>query len=286
MRQLRHRHAKCAHDYDPLVSYLDDIGEYALLDQAEELALAIRIRDGDEEALHRLVCANLRFVVSVAKKYQNQGVPLADLINEGNLGLVRAARKFDGGKGVKFISYAVWWIRRAMYQALADHGNAVRIPLGRIGVAHRIRRQTNGLCHALGREPTRHEVAEDMHIDEDEVDTLLRIVSRPVSLDAPRGRAETATLLDVIPSAWDDEADEQGVADTVSCSVQQSMQQLRERERLVVRMYFGLDAADPLTLEEIGARLGIARERVRQIKERALSRLRKCAETLGAAVNP
>jgi RNA polymerase primary sigma factor len=273
----RHRHAKSADDCDSLASYLQEIGAYRMLDQSEELELATRIQAGDEDALNQLVCANLRFVVAVAKKYQNQGVPLADLINEGNLGLVRAASRFDGGKGVKFISYAVWWIRRAMLQAISDNGHAVRIPLARVGAAHRIRRRANGLRQALGREPSQHEVAEEMHIGEDEVETSFSVVSKPISLDAPRGNSATTTLLDLLPDTSDADGEEQGMADALSFPVQEAMEQLRERERYVLRLYFGFDAPNTMTLDEIAARLGITRERVRQIKDRALSRLKKAA---------
>ena len=273
----RHRHAKSADDCDSLANYLQEIGAYRMLDQSDELDLATRIQAGDEDALNQLVCANLRFVVAVAKKYQNQGVPLADLINEGNLGLVRAASRFDGGKGVKFISYAVWWIRRAMLQAISDNGHAVRIPLARVGAAHRIRRRANGMRQALGREPSQHEVAADMHIAEDDVETSLSVVARPISLDAPRGNSATTTLLDLLPDPSDDDGDEQGAAEALSFSVKEAMEQLRERERYVLRLYFGFDAPSTMTLDEIAARLGITRERVRQIKDRALSRLKKAA---------
>ena len=228
--------------------------------------------------MERLVCANLRFVVSVAKKFQNQGVALSDLINEGNLGLVRAAEKFDGTKGVKFISYAVWWIRRAIFQALAYHGRAVRVPLGRAGASHRIRRRTNAMRQELGRDPTQHEIAAEMNISEDEVETSMRISRDSLSLDAPLASGDTRKLLDYLPAELNSEQEEELAEDTLIASVEQAMGRLRVRDEQVLRLYFGFGDNEPLTLEGIGARLGITRERVRQIKERALSRLRKSAE--------
>ncbi|MEO8622414.1 MAG: RNA polymerase sigma factor RpoD/SigA [bacterium] len=263
---------------DLLSSYLKEIGTYPLLSQPEEGELSDRIRAGDRDAMQRLVCANLRFVVSIAKKYQNQGVSLADLINEGNLGLVRAAEKFDGAKGVKFVSYAVWWIRRAIHQALADHGHAVRVPLGRVGAFHRIRRRINAMRQSLGRDPTQHEIAADLNVSENEIETSIVVSLEPLSLDAPITADETGRLLDYLPAepgcAREDEAEESALG---AC-VERAMGQLRTRDAEVLTLYFGFQGNDPMTLESIAARFGITRERVRQIKERALTRLRKSPE--------
>ncbi len=263
---------------DPLAAYLHEIGSYPLLSQGEESAFARRAAAGDRASLERLVCCNLRFVVSVAKKYQNQGVSLADLINEANLGLVRAAERFDGGKGVKFISYAVWYIRRAIFQAIADHGRSVRVPLGRLGDFHRIRRSTNRMRQELGRDPTQHEVAEWLRISEEDIETSIRVSREAVSLDEPIATGERGMLLDYLAAEVTSDADEEGAARALAASVESALCGLRARDAQVLRLYFGFDGADAMTLEDIGAKLGITRERVRQIKERALSRLRKSAD--------
>ncbi len=263
---------------DLLAAYLHEIGCYLLLSQEEESALARCAAAGDRASLERLVCCNLRFVVSVAKKYQNQGVSLADLINEGNLGLVRAAERFDGAKGVKFISYAVWYIRRAILQAIADHGRSVHVPLGRLGDFHRIRRSTNTMRQELGRDPTQHEVAEWLRISEEDVETSSRVSRDAVSLDDPIATGKRGNLLDYLAAEDTSDADEEGAARALAASVERALCGLRARDAQVLRLYFGFDSADAMTLEDIGAKLGITRERVRQIKERALSRLRKSAD--------
>jgi RNA polymerase primary sigma factor len=277
MRSGSVHRSKDFHSSDPLNCYLREIRAYPLLDHPEELDLSERARAGDRNAMERLVCANLRFVVSVAKKFQNQGVPLSDLINEGNLGLVRAAEKYDGKRGVKFVSYAVWWIRRAIMQALADHGRAVRVPIDRSGAFHRIRRRTNVMCQELGREPTPHEIATELHISEDEVETSRLILRESLSLDAPLDFGERGKLLDSLPAELDSEQEKQA-EEARAASLEQAMGCLRPRDEQVLRLYFGFGYNEPLTLEDIGAQLGITRERVRQIKERALSRLRKLAQ--------
>jgi len=257
-----------------LDQYLKEISQYPLIDRAEEVRLAIAIRRGEEEALNKLVRSNLRFVVSVAKKYQNQGVPLSDLINEGNLGLIRAGHKFDETKGIKFISYAVWWIRQAILQALAEQSRIVRVPLNRAGALHRIGRRSSALLQELGREPTVEEIAEELEISREEVERTLAISQSHLSLDAPVTPGEDNRLLDYLPDQYspgpEDEAYERALRETV----EDSLSTLKEREAKILRLYFGLDDQDPMTLEEIGALLGITRERVRQIKEKALLRLR------------
>ncbi|HLB54389.1 MAG TPA: sigma-70 family RNA polymerase sigma factor [Gemmatimonadales bacterium] len=254
--------------------YLREISRYPLIPQEEEVALARRIRTGEEEALDKLVRSNLRFVVSVAKKYQNQGVSLSDLINEGNLGLIRAAHKFDETKGIKFISYAVWWIRQAILQALAEQSRIVRVPLNRAGTLHRITRRSSVLLQELGREPTPAEIAEGMDIDMEEVEKTLSISQNHVSLDAPLAPGEDNRLLDYIPDNQNPGPDAETFEHALNQCIEAVLQDLKEREAKILRLYFGLDSPEPMTLEEIGAQLGITRERVRQIKEKALSRLR------------
>jgi RNA polymerase primary sigma factor len=267
------RHSSLA-DEGSLDQYLRDISRYPLITQPEEVELAGRIRQGDEEALDKLVRSNLRFVVSVAKKYQNQGVSLADLINEGNLGLIRAAHKFDETKGIKFISYAVWWIRQAILQALAEQSRIVRVPLNRAGTLHRISRRSSSLLQELGREPTAAEIAEGMDIEMEEVEKTLSISQNHLSLDAPLTPGEDNRLLDYLPDTQNSGPDQETFEHALTQSIEEVLTTLKEREAKILRLYFGLDEPEPLTLEEIGARLGITRERVRQIKEKALSRLR------------
>ena len=261
-------------DEGSLDQYLREISRYPLINQSEEVALAQRIRQSDAEALDKLVRSNLRFVVSVAKKYQNQGVSLADLINEGNLGLIRAAHKFDETKGIKFISYAVWWIRQAILQALAEQSRIVRVPLNRAGTLHRITKRSSLLLQELGREPTAAEIAEGMDIEMEEVEKTLSISQNHLSLDAPLSPGEDNRLLDYLPDTQNAGPDQETFEHALSHSIEEVLDTLKEREAKILRLYFGLDEPEPLTLEEIGSRLGITRERVRQIKEKALSRLR------------
>ena len=261
-------------DEGSLDQYLRDISVFPLITREDEVDLAQRIRAGEQEALDKLVRSNLRFVVSVAKKYQNQGVALSDLINEGNLGLIRAARKFDETKGIKFISYAVWWIRQAILQALAEQSRIVRVPLNRAGTLHRIGKRSASLLQELGREPTVEEIAEGMDISEDEVAKTLSISQSHLSLDAPLTPGEDNKLLDYLPDTANATPDEQTFEHALTESIEKVLGSLKEREAKILRLYFGLDGKEPMTLEEIGSDLGITRERVRQIKEKALSRLR------------
>ncbi|MGI8618869.1 MAG: sigma-70 family RNA polymerase sigma factor [Gemmatimonadaceae bacterium] len=267
-------HRKPSSDEGSLDQYLRDISVYPLITREQEVELAKRIRKTDQEALDTLVRSNLRFVVSVAKKYQNQGVSLSDLINEGNLGLIRAAHKFDETKGIKFISYAVWWIRQAILQALAEQSRIVRVPLNRAGTLHRIGKRASSLLQELGREPTHEEIAEGMDITEEEVAKTMSISQTHLSLDAPMTPGEDNKLLDYLPDTLNPTPDEQTLEKALTDAVQESLSQLKEREAKILRLYFGLGESEPMTLEEIGAVLGITRERVRQIKEKALSRLR------------
>ncbi len=254
--------------------YLRDIRAYPLISREEEAELARRIHVSDQDALDKLVRANLRFVVSVAKRYQNQGVSLSDLINEGNLGLIRAANKFDGTKGIKFISYAVWWIRQAILQALAEQSRIVRVPLNRAGALHRIGKKASSLLQELGREATNAEIAEGMDISEEEVAKTMSIFQVHLSLDAPLVAGEDNRLSDYLADTVSRTPDEHTFDRALNEAIEDSLGSLKEREAKIIRLYFGIDGAEPMTLEEIGAMLGITRERVRQIKEKALSRLR------------
>jgi RNA polymerase primary sigma factor len=267
-------HKRQLHDEGSLDLYLRDISVFPLISREEEVRLAQRIRLDDQEALDTLVRSNLRFVVSVAKKYQNQGVSLSDLINEGNLGLIRAAHKFDETKGIKFISYAVWWIRQAILQALAEQSRIVRVPLNRAGALHRIGKRANALLQELGREATHAEIAEGMEITEEEVAKTMSISQTHLSLDAPMSPGEDNRLLDYLPDTQSATPDEETIEKDLVNSVHEALAGLKEREAKILRLYFGLDGSDPMTLEQIGAVLNITRERVRQIKEKALSRLR------------
>ena len=257
-----------------LNQYLREIGRYPLLDREEEKRLAQGIRRGEEEALNKLVRANLRFVVMVSKKYQNQGVPLPDLINEGNLGLIRAARKFDETKGIKFISYAVWWIRQAILQALAEQGRIVRVPLNRAGIIHRVGKRKAKLVQELGREPTVAEIAEGLDLSREEVERNLAISRAHLSLDAPVAPGEDSRLLDYLPDRVSPGPDEEMLEKALTEALETALSTLRAREAIILRQYFGLGDVAPKSLEEIGVGLGVTRERVRQIKEQALNRLR------------
>lgn len=257
-----------------LDQYLKEISAYPLIDREEEGELAQRIRRGDREALEKLVNSNLRFVVSIAKKYQNQGVALADLINEGNLGLIRAAEKFDETRGVKFISYAVWWIRQAILQALAEQSRIVRVPLNRAGELHRIGKRSSALVQELGREPTVGELAEGLDVDADELYKTMSIAMAHLSLDAPLVPGEDNKLLDYLPDEYRPGPEQEAFEKALRTNVEAALSTLKPREAKILRLYYGLDGEEAMTLEEIGQQLGVTRERVRQIKERALARLR------------
>ncbi|MDH3456976.1 MAG: RNA polymerase sigma factor RpoD/SigA [Gemmatimonadota bacterium] len=270
MRSVR----RTAVDEGSLDQYLREISQYPLITREEEVSLAQQIKQGDESCLNKLVRSNLRFVVSVAKKYQNQGVSLADLINEGNLGLIRAAHKFDETKGIKFISYAVWWIRQAILQALAEQSRIVRVPLNRAGTLHRIGKRSSALQQELGRDPTVEEIAEGMDISQEEVAKTLSISQSHLSLDAPLTPGEDNKLIDYLPDTQNAGPDQETFERALTDSIEEVLSTLKEREAKILRLYFGLDGQEPMTLEEIGSMMGITRERVRQIKEKALARLR------------
>ncbi|MDX1531057.1 MAG: RNA polymerase sigma factor RpoD/SigA [Rhodothermales bacterium] len=258
-----------------LDQYLQEIGQIPLLKPEEEVDLAQRIKQGEEEALHQLVRANLRFVVSVAKKYQGQGLTLADLINEGNYGLIKAAQRFDETRGFKFISYAVWWIRQAILQALAEQSRVVRLPLNRIGTISKIRKTSARLQQELERPPNIDELAQELDIDPEKVRDALKHTSRHLSMDAPFNEDDDNSLLDVLPNEEDVPPDEYLLDESLKIDIERALSTLHAREAEITRLYFGIGREHPLTLEEIGQRFGLTRERVRQIKEKALRKLRQ-----------
>jgi len=258
-----------------LDQYLQEIGKIDLLEAEEEVELARRIKQGDEEALHELTRANLRFVVSVAKKYQGQGLSLSDLINEGNYGLIKAAKRFDETRGFKFISYAVWWIRQAILQALAEQSRVVRLPLNRIGVISKIRKASARLQQEYERKPNVEELADELEIEPKKVREALQHTSRHLSVDAPFNEEDENSLLDVLPDEESDAPDDEMLGESVKIDIERALNMLEDREAEITRLYFGIGREHPLTLEEIGKRFGLTRERVRQIKEKALRKLRK-----------
>lgn len=254
--------------------YLEEIGGYSPLPPAQEVELARRIRKSDSTALDALVKANLRFVISVAKEYQGQGLPLQDLISEGNLGLIKAAQRFDETRGFKFISYAVWWIRQSILQALAEQSRVVRLPLNRVGAINKVGRALEELEKKFGREPSMEEIAERMELTAFEVADVMKTSARHLSLDEPFKEEEGNSLLDVIESDRYAPPDDNLMTESLQVEVDKVLSTLKPREAEIIRLYFGLDGDRPLTLEEIGEHFKLTRERVRQIKEKALRRLR------------
>jgi RNA polymerase primary sigma factor len=255
--------------------YLHEINRTSLLTREQERDVAKRIKSGDKEALDQLVRANLRFVVSIAKQYANQGLSLEDLINEGNLGLIKAAHRFDEERGFKFISYAVWWIRQAMLQALAEHSRIVRLPLNRAGTLYRIGKVSRQLDQELGRSPSPDEIAARLKISPQEVEDTMVIANSHVSLDDPYSSEKDDTaLVDYLTSENQASPDEDTYASALSDDLERALGTLSERERNILAMYFGLGGEEPMTLEDIGKRLKLTRERIRQIKEKAIQRLR------------
>jgi RNA polymerase primary sigma factor len=275
MRQLKITKSITNRESQSLEKYLQEIGKVELITPEEEVKLAVRIRQGDQRALDRLTKANLRFVVSVAKQYQNQGLSLPDLINEGNLGLIKAAQRFDETRGFKFISYAVWWIRQSILQALAEQSRIVRLPLNKVGLTNRINKAFSQLEQEYEREPSAEELAEVLEIEIDEVSSTLGISSRHVSMDSPLSDGEENTLMDVMEnpnaSATDEELDHN---ESLQTEIKRSLQTLTERQQDVIRFFFGIGVDHPLSLEDIGERFNLTRERVRQIKDKAISKLK------------
>ncbi|MFQ5639736.1 MAG: RNA polymerase sigma factor RpoD/SigA [bacterium] len=254
--------------------YLEEIGGFSPLPPKEEIELTRRIRKGESSALDKLVKANLRFVISVAKEYQGQGLPLQDLISEGNLGLIKAAQRFDETRGFKFISYAVWWIRQSILQALAEQSRVVRLPLNRVGAINKVGRVLEKLEKVYGREPSMHEVADTMEMTDYEVADVLKTSARHLSLDEPFKEEEGNNLLDVLESDRYAPPDNSLMQESLKEEIEKVLVTLKPREAEIIRLYFGLEGDRPLTLEEIGEHFRLTRERVRQIKEKALRRMR------------
>ncbi len=274
MRQLKISKQITNRESQSLDKYLQEIGKVDLLTPDEEVELAKRIKEGDQMALERLTKANLRFVVSVAKQYQNQGLSLGDLINEGNLGLIKAAQRFDETRGFKFISYAVWWIRQSILQALAEQSRIVRLPLNRVGSLNKISKTFSELEQKYEREPSPDELADVLDVTSSEVVDTMKISGRHVSMDAPFVQGEENSLLDVLENDTDPTPDQGLINDSLRKEVQRALSTLTQREADVIALYFGLNGEHAMTLEEIGEKFNLTRERVRQIKEKAIRRLR------------
>jgi RNA polymerase primary sigma factor len=274
MRQLKISKQITNRESQSLDKYLQEIGKVDLLTPDEEVELAKRIKEGDQIALEKLTKANLRFVVSVAKQYQNQGLSLGDLINEGNLGLIKAAQRFDETRGFKFISYAVWWIRQSILQALAEQSRIVRLPLNRVGSLNKISKTFSELEQKYEREPSPEELAEVLEVTTAEVVDTMKISGRHVSMDAPFVQGEENSLLDVLENDSEQTPDSGLITDSLRREVQRALSTLTQREADVITLYFGLNGEHALTLEEIGEKFSLTRERVRQIKEKAIRRLR------------
>jgi len=274
MRQLKISKQITNRESQSLDKYLQEIGKVDLITSDMEVELAKRIREGDQKALEKLTKANLRFVVSVAKQYQNNGLTLGDLINEGNLGLIKAAQRFDETRGFKFISYAVWWIRQSIMQALAEQSRIVRLPLNRVGSLNKISKTFSELEQKFQREPSNDEIAEMLNVSADDIADALKISGRHVSVDAPFAQGEENSLLDVLENDSEVTPDSGLIMDSLKKEVQRALSTLTQREADVISLYFGLNGDQAMTLEEIGEKFNLTRERVRQIKEKATRRLR------------
>lgn len=280
MRQLKITKSITNRESQSLEKYLQEIGKVDLLTPEEEVDLAKKIKEGDQDALERLTKANLRFVVSVAKQYQNQGLSLSDLINEGNLGLIKAAQRFDETRGFKFISYAVWWIRQSILQALAEQSRIVRLPLNKVGSLNKINRAFSELEQEYEREPSPNELADLLEIPTEEVETTLGVAARHVSMDAPFVDGEDNSLLDVLENDKDPSTDA-GLEykESLRTEIERSLGTLTERQMDVIKLYFGIGVEHPMSLEDIGDRFGLTRERVRQIKDKAINKLRSSSRS-------
>jgi RNA polymerase primary sigma factor len=274
MRQLKITKSITNRESESLEKYLQEIGKEEMISIEEEVELAQRIRKGDRKALERLTRANLRFVVSVAKQYQNQGLSLSDLINEGNLGLIKAAEKFDETRGFKFISYAVWWIRQSILQAIAEQSRIVRLPLNQVGSVNKINRMLSKFEQENERRPSVEEISQEINLPEEKVDEAMSANTRHVSVDAPFADGDEGSLLDILVNESSPMADRQLVMESLQAEIKQALRILNERERNVIEAFFGINGPE-LTLEEIGEKYGLTRERVRQIKEKAIRRLRE-----------
>ncbi len=276
MRQLKITKSITNRESQSLEKYLQEIGKVDLLTPEEEVDLAKKIKEGDKEALEKLTQSNLRFVVSVAKQYQNQGLSLSDLINEGNLGLIKAAQRFDETRGFKFISYAVWWIRQSILQALAEQSRIVRLPLNKVGSLNKINRAFAALEQEFEREPTPEEIANLLELPVEEIETTLGVASRHVSMDAPFVDGEDNSLLDILENPNAIEADAHlEYGESLRREIERSLSTLTSRQKDVLKLYFGIGIEHPVSLEDIGDMLGLTRERVRQIKDKAIGKLRE-----------
>jgi RNA polymerase primary sigma factor len=274
MRQLKITKSITNRESQSLEKYLQEIGREELITAEEEVRLARKIKEGDQVALDRLTKANLRFVVSVAKQYQNQGLSLPDLINEGNLGLIKAAKRFDETRGFKFISYAVWWIRQSILQALAEQSRIVRLPLNQVGSLNKISKAYSKLEQEFEREPSPDELAKILDIPTEKIADTMRVSGKHVSMDAPFVQGEDNSLIDVLENQDSPRADSMLMNESLQKEIDRSLSTLTEREREVIKLFFGIGMQHGLTLEEIGAKFDLTRERVRQIKEKAIRRLR------------
>jgi len=276
MRQLKITKSITNRESQSLEKYLQEIGRVELISPEEEVKLAVLIRNGDQQALHKLTKANLRFVVSVAKQYQNQGLNLPDLINEGNLGLIKAAQRFDETRGFRFISYAVWWIRQSIMQALAEQSRIVRLPLNKVGLTNKISKAYSKLEQEFEREPTPEEVGLYLDLDPEQITATIGVGGKHVSMDQPMGDGDdTCTLMDILVNGNASDTDMQlVVTDSLHTEIERSLSMLTPRQTEVIRYFFGLGIDHPLSLEDIGERFSLTRERVRQIKDKAIIRLR------------
>ncbi len=274
MRQLKITKSITNRETASLDKYLQDIGREELITAEIEVQLAQRIKQGDQTALEKLTKANLRFVVSVAKQYQNQGLSLPDLINEGNLGLIKAAQRFDETRGFKFISYAVWWIRQSILQALAEQSRIVRLPLNQVGSLNRIRKESSKLEQKFERPPSPDEIAASLELPENKVESVLKITTRTISMDAPLTQDEDMSLLDVYVTDDTPTTDNDLMKESLAWEIQRSLATLTKKERDVINLYYGIGMNHEFTLDEIAMKFDLTRERVRQIKEKAIRRLK------------
>ncbi len=280
MRQLRIGQSITLRESPSLEKYLQDISKVPMISAEEEVRLADLIRKGDQAALQQLTKANLRFVVSVAKQYQHQGLSLSDLINEGNLGLIRAAKRFDETKGFRFISYAVWWIRQSILQALADQSRIVRVPLNRVGIRNKIARAAQHLEQDFEREPTAEEISEYLEMDLEEVSSTINLANRHVSIDSPVGEDGEGTMIDVMENKEADAADHEIQHESMHYEIELALRSLPEKQQKVIRCLYGIGMDTPMGMEDIGAECNLTRERVRQIRDKALEALRITANTM------
>ncbi|MDD2192079.1 MAG: RNA polymerase sigma factor RpoD/SigA [Bacteroidales bacterium] len=279
MRQLKIAKTITNRQISSLDKFLQDVGREEMISAEEEVLLAQRIKNGDQEALDKLVKANLRFVISVAKQYQNQGLSLPDLINEGNLGLIKAAKRFDETRGFKFISYAVWWIRQAILQALAEQSRIIRLPLNQVGAINRIKKETSILEQKLERSPTLDELSETLETSREKLSDLISVSYKAVSMDAPVTEDEEINLIDIYQDDSAEGTDKKVMQDSLSAEISRCLSILNQREREIISLFFGIGKSHGYTLDEVAVHFNLTKERVRQIKDRAIKRLKEKAQT-------